>query len=476
MSLPISGKISLDDVRKELNKSSITELRPEKCTYYFTSYDTFYAQRNDIVNRHNGNLSKVTIGFSDNVTTLFEGFRNTTITHTPKAIIGKNISDVSNLFGRCESLVYIEESLFKGCPNIKNINNIFTSCRSLKLVPFALFDKCRKITHCMYSFMNAGDIITSVPDLWNTEKFPCLSYGASYISSNNSTIINYNEIPSNMGGGGPSYTYPNGQISEGGKSLITMNDKDVRTLANIMNGTIKMSDFYGKNYTAGQEVDYYFPTKKDYEWRLQSIVDNYNGDLSEVTFGFNPSSYSLTLQTEMLKQNIRRSPKTIYAAKCESIAIFQNSKTIEYVSETLFDGCPNLTSIAYCFSYAEKLKELPPRLLSKLTKLKSISHAFQGCKALVSIPDGFFNNNSLLENVSLGFARCQNLKHVPYNLFNNQIIIHDSNTCFYNDSAIVDRLPPVWKLNPYGNHKSYGYNCINAPNYNDMPESCKSQY
>lgn len=139
--LPESGKISMLDVWRELNPPT----DPKDCDYYFETREDFDARRDQIIAENNDDLSQKTFGFGDGVTDLSDAFASTLITSTPKMIVAKNVTD------------------FYGC-----------------------FSGCSNIT-------------STLPDVWNKNKFPKITDGRNY-AYDCTKASNYNEIPSNFGG------------------------------------------------------------------------------------------------------------------------------------------------------------------------------------------------------------------------------------------------------------------------------------
>lgn len=257
------------------------------------------------------------------------------------------------------------------------------------------------------------------------------------------------------------------------EGTVSLNDSDVRNLAKKPSGIIKMSDLYGKQAGLNpMDCDYYFDSIDDFSRRIDSIVRSNNYMLSQKSFGFNPNITRLTLSSYFKNTNIQSSPKII-VSQATSINLFQTNSSIRYISETLFDGCPNVTSLSYCFSRCQAIIELPPKLLSNLTNLESITNTFSSCENLTFIPKGFFDNCQNLSEFGYAFSSCYNLTNVPYDLFDKTKKATTFRSCFAYCSNIIDNLPPIWELFPYSEKLYYGTGCTKAPNYFSMPSECQ---
>ena len=237
--LPETGKISLDNVRNELNiKGSISlgdinvrrlagqdiPPQPQECDYYFETREDFDARRDAIIAENNNDLSQKTFGFGDSVTSLENAFKQTKITSTPKMIVAKNVNELSrcfygcssltliseklfdncmnaisfdNCFGFCESLILIPHGLFDNCTKVSNFNGSFSSCSFLTTVPFYLFDNCPNVTDFSWCFFDCLDITSALPDVWNKKKFSKVTSG-NYYACDCKKAANYNEIPADF--------------------------------------------------------------------------------------------------------------------------------------------------------------------------------------------------------------------------------------------------------------------------------------
>lgn len=68
------------------------------------------------------------------------------------------MTDISNGFNKCQSLVALPESLFSDCPNIKYAGCIFRDCYNLSTVPVSIFDNNRNLTDINRAFLSCTSL------------------------------------------------------------------------------------------------------------------------------------------------------------------------------------------------------------------------------------------------------------------------------------------------------------------------------
>lgn len=150
---------------REIYKSQIPE--PEDCTYFFETFEAFQAERNNILTKHNYDLSEITIGFGDGVDRLYTAFYNVNLVKTPKYICGRNIKDVGYIFAKNTPLISTTEDVFDYCKTIENVSFAF------------YFDYNMK---------------TNIPAMWDTSRFPNITINNNYATAC-TAAANYNSIP-----------------------------------------------------------------------------------------------------------------------------------------------------------------------------------------------------------------------------------------------------------------------------------------
>ena len=252
-----SGRISLNDLK---GKSDESVPDPKDCDYYFETREDFDKRIDKIIQDNNSDLSQKTFGFSDSVTNLSQAFAmlyniQIAITKTPKMIVAKNATTCKEIFSTAYgATVDVTDKLFFGCPNVKDFSYAFTSihgggannipatlfsknieaidfsycfgneynyitaipeglfdnCKKaqnfeccfqylLKIVtvPQNLFDNCIEATNFKYCFEGLSETKSVLPDVWNKDKFPKVTYGIGY-AKYCTNAANYNEIPADF--------------------------------------------------------------------------------------------------------------------------------------------------------------------------------------------------------------------------------------------------------------------------------------
>ena len=225
---------------------------PQECDYFFTSKEDFKSRIGQICTNNNNDLSEVTLGFDDSVTELkgtkSQGLFPTTLIKAPTMIFGRNVrsfeccfhgcsslttiptglfdkctqvTDFCDCFCNCYDLVSIPTGLFNKCTKVTNFSGCFNKCSSLETIPtglfdnctqvtdfsycfcfcynlltipYNLFDKCTQVTNFMCCFMYCESVTSAIPDAWNKEKFPNVTYDSGY-ASDCTQASNYAEIP-----------------------------------------------------------------------------------------------------------------------------------------------------------------------------------------------------------------------------------------------------------------------------------------
>lgn len=195
----------------------------------------------------------------------------------------KKAKNFTYCFSFCQ-ITSIPECLFNNCPNVTNFNWCFNGCTYLITVPQNLFDNCRNVNDFSNCFNSCFETTSVLPDVWNKSKFPNVVDGTDY-AYDCKKAANWNEIPSNFGG--PS-TNPPVTLSENivkiknynlntistktitkqipkiiPTSPISLNDKDFRELAGILDGPISLRDFYGKSISIPLKLHIKFKYEKN---------------------------------------------------------------------------------------------------------------------------------------------------------------------------------------------------------------------
>lgn len=280
--LPDSGPISMLDVYNVLNPP----MQPQDCDYYFEDIYKFEQMKSSILIENNFDLRNITLGFS-NISFDLQGlFMQTDIISTPKKIFinsSESFLNLSGMFERCSKLEYVSPTLFD-------------NCKADELA----FER---------TFFGCVNITSSLPDIWNKEKFPKL-YGCENYAYGCTKAANYNEIPSNFGGPSTNPAVPLSikQIEEPinkqsviAKSIerivddrlpegpISLGDADVRKLADKLQLAFKLTN----------ELEDRIPEN---EYTVELLSKNKNYDFSNNKSG--DPVYIKFIRKDTIKSNI----------------------------------------------------------------------------------------------------------------------------------------------------------------------------
>lgn len=92
------------------------------------------------------------------------------------------------------------------------------------------------------------------------------------------------------------------------------------------------------------------------------------------------------------------------------------------------------------------MEEIPANLFANNSKITTFAYTFTNCNKLVAIPEGLFDNNPEVNNFNATFNNCYN---------------------------VTSNVPELWVSHPDAQHKNCYYACVNATNYNDIPDDWK---
>lgn len=366
-----------------------------------------------------------------------------------------NMISLNTAFENCKSLESIPDNLLKDCTSLETISRTFQHCYSLASVPFNLFDSSKSLKSVGNCFRDCSKITSSLPDVWNKEKFPNIGVSDGYgYAENCSGALNYTEIPYSFG------------------------------------GMEKPSTF-----------DYYFETIEDFNNRRDQIIAENNNDLSQKTFGFGDSVVSIDYLFS--STNLIDTPKIIFGKNIVSASYcFSNCRSLKIVRENVFNCCIKITDFSHCFENCESLTTLYDDLFSNNTKATNFSHCFENCTSLKSIPtyylfsrnvnatnfsycfrktsiNNYLNNEIFINNknaidFSYCFENCALLESVSIDLFDNNKNVTNFSFTFSDCVNIQSDLPDVWNKDKFPNVTdgfNYAYNCKKATNYANVPEN-----
>lgn len=161
------------------------------------------------------------------------------------------------------------------------------------------------------------------------------------------------------------------ELKKDAEAHITMNDSDVRSLANVPDDStpISFDDLRGKHIDV-KEYIIYEDTKAE---QIKELLDFYKGDLSRVALVFDDAVTNIDSLFEE-KHKLTKSPYSMSGN--------------------------NVTSAKLCFCACSKLKTINDKLLSGLSKLQYADNMFMNSYNIIEIPGRIFSNNPLLETIT----------------------------------------------------------------------------
>lgn len=492
ISSPIGDEIWEFD--RIINENTIIECKTITFDYYFESILEWQYSVDDILSKHNNDLSSLKIGFGDYIDKLFyyfypnDGiFQNKNIIKTPSIIYGRKINSIKNLFKDCIYIENVSSSLFKYCINIENFSYSFQNNNSLKIISNNIFDNCinattfdstfenctstykvsenlfknnNKIINLNKTFKNCSSITSNIPNVWNTHSniIEHSEYALGCIKS-----LNYKDIPEDYGGpklcnikfdvGDLANPINDIKIVTGNKinpPNIEVKDKYVLenwyTEKEFINkfdfNTIITSDIvlYAKiieEIKDPKHCDYYFDSISDFNNRINSILKENNNNLINKTFGFNDNITDLGGLFYM--KNLIKTPKYIIANNANNFTgIFSYNNTLNEISSILFKYCKNAINFNKVFSNCSSLISVPDSLFHYCNLSENFNFAFSDCTNLNYIGNKIFYKCENIKYFNSLFKNCKNIKNIPFDLFEYSINATDFNSCFYLCSSLTN--------------------------------------
>lgn len=140
----------------------------------------------------------------------------------------------------------------------------------------------------------------------------------------------------------------------------------------------------------------------------------------------------------------------------------------ELLTDLIFYGNLNLR---YAFAGCS-FTRLPDDLFSNptLEVVTNAEHLFDGTR-FERLPSGIFDYFINATNFSFCLAGCDNLRTVDPGLFSNCRSAQNFDFSFSDDTGIVSNVPELWNQFPSASSIGTFYNCINAANYDSIPQS-----
>lgn len=152
-------------------------------------------------------------------------------------------------------------------------------------------------------------------------------------------------------------------------------------------------------------------------------------------------------------------------------SLFNGLTTLKTISNKLFQFCPDLESLDSCFRGCTSLRAIPVGLFDGLEKVTNYDYCFYGCDSIKEIPSDLFEDSYSANSFAQTFMRCYGLTEIPLNLFVSCAENSNFNGTFMGCENITSSVPELWNYTDNGNQCYNG--CINASNYDDIPDDWK---
>ena len=109
-------------------------------------------------------------------------------------------------------------------------------------------------------------------------------------------------------------------------------------------------------------------------------------------------------------------------------------------------------------------------LTSSIATLKTMAETFANCDSLEELPSVNCEN---LESMRSTFAGCDSITNIPEGFWDNCPNVTDVRGLFRNCTGITGRVPELWKIERITEYEGCFEGCINAENYDDIPDDWK---
>ena len=292
----------------------------------------------------------------------------------------KGISKVTNfssIFAFCYTLLKISDLNFN-TNNVTDLSNMFCRCESLKSLPSKFKWNTNKVTDISGLFSGCSSL-TSLPDIskWDTSNVKDMNSLFSGCSS-------LNKLPDLSKWNTGNVTNMNNLFSQC-PSLFSLSDISKWNVKNVTN----MSNMFSENSSLTSLPDIS-------RWNIQNLIN--------ITRMFYKCS-SLKTLPDISKWNIKniKHINSLFE-ECSSLSSLPN------ISKWNTD---NITSLYRVFSGCSCLKTLPDISKWNTKNVTDMSNLFSGCSSLVSLPDISKWNTHNVTDMSSMFEGCSSLKLLP---------------------------------------------------------------
>lgn len=407
--------------------------------------------------------------------------------------------DTSKMFRRCYNLNNLNINVF-------NIDNIDVSNSDVT----NMFDQCLKLKH--------------IPEIWTLKtEYKLHDAFARYCVD----ADNFEEVPESYGGpklieyttveqfSDDLFGYYGGQIYE--NSVITFNINDPTNYVSFgsMYGSSKYTntlplyiksgpnnnvEFYG--LTASPDYNFFFymkPQNKNFYKNYKSNIMTNLFNKCKITYP-NPERY--TLNIEVNEDNTVNIDGQNFVKVLVANLFYSKYNNNTGETEQWGDGVPNITlnitspvtswdniylDLHNMFSDCQEYNNIPINSInfmlygpqSDIPVYINLSSMFRNCTNLISFDIPLFENinsfNYLNDNRTSAkymFDGCTN--------FNTDVtyILDKLNKNFpidymFRNCTSLSHIPPAWEMGFTGTHEGYAEGCVNADNYNEVPEGWK---
>lgn len=303
-----------------------------------------------LVNIFGKDWSGLEFEFSDDITDISEVFQGLDITHTPKALIGKNVSTADRLFkGSRITRIANQETLLKNMPRLRSGIEMFADCSALTgEIKKSIIKSNVHLTIIDFMFKNTK--ITNAEPLWQM----------THIYQPPRDPMLRPDDPDPL----PITQYISGRgCFEGVNTLVNISD---------------VPEFWKTNST-----HFIYRNKEEFIQLRQHILKTFNNNLSTITIEFKGvDGEPINLDSIFTSSTITHSPKKIITVGESAVNMFAYCNKLISVSETIISGSPNIRNISGFVMYCDELTTLPQTLLYSNKSISNYSYAFAGLTSI----------------------------------------------------------------------------------------------
>lgn len=286
--------------------------------------------------------SKVDIQFSKDVTDISGAFEGFTFDVCPRSIRGENVTTANNLF-KNSSVRHIPDQaeLLKGLPELRTFNSGFENTPLKDAIVEDLLLSNNKLESIHYCFKNT--MITNTYEFWNMTH--------TYVPTRESNISSLISNPTSV------------TVRLEGIACY----ESVTTLPNDVLNNIPA------NWKADTK-SYSYMTMDEFFAKRESLLGQYDYDLSEVTITIEEDTPDLTGMFE--ETDIRKAPKSIVAPTATTLdnMFYRCGELVELYSSTVAK-LTNVTSAVMFTSSCSKLTTYPEDIFAPLKNITSFQDA-----------------------------------------------------------------------------------------------------